>query len=95
MDLGAGARRRPREEPFAGAPGGTRQVQYFDKGRMEVNPGGQRPEQPLGGDQRPAGGRTGQRADADRADSLRHRAPADVPVAGEPPAPGDARGADL
>ena len=27
-----------RDEPFAGAPNGTRQVQYFDKGRMEVNP---------------------------------------------------------
>jgi hypothetical protein len=27
-----------RTEPFAGAPGGARSVQYFDKGRMEVNP---------------------------------------------------------
>src|SRR5689334_21969574 len=26
-----------RQEPFAGAPGGTRTVQYFDKARMEVN----------------------------------------------------------
>ena len=26
-----------RSEPFAGAPGGTRTVQYFDKARMEVN----------------------------------------------------------
>src|SRR3954471_3476430 len=28
-----------RQEPFAGAPGGTRLVQYFDKARMEANPG--------------------------------------------------------
>jgi hypothetical protein len=27
-----------RQEPFAGAPGGSRTVQYFDKARMEVNP---------------------------------------------------------
>jgi hypothetical protein len=27
-----------RQEPFAGAPGGARTVQYFDKARMEVNP---------------------------------------------------------
>jgi hypothetical protein len=26
-----------RAEPFAGAPGGARQVQYFEKGRMELN----------------------------------------------------------
>src|SRR5919202_4995219 len=26
-----------RAEPFAGSPGGVRMVQYFDKGRMEVN----------------------------------------------------------
>src|SRR3954454_14046373 len=27
-----------RSEPYSGAPGGTRTVQYFDKARMEVNP---------------------------------------------------------
>src|SRR3954469_18536972 len=32
-----------RMEPYQGAPGGQRQVQYFDKARMEINnPGGNR-----------------------------------------------------
>lgn len=34
---------RSLSEPFAGLPGGTHLVQYFDKGRMEINnPGGNR-----------------------------------------------------
>lgn len=35
-----------RAEPFAGAPGGTRTVQYFDKARMEANPAVTDPSDP-------------------------------------------------
>lgn len=33
-------------EPFAGAPGGTRQVFYFDKGRLQIDDPGQDPTSP-------------------------------------------------
>jgi hypothetical protein len=35
-----------RQEPFAGAPGGVRTVQYFDKARMESNPAVTDPNNP-------------------------------------------------
>src|SRR3954452_6831261 len=37
MDMGSDIPAAVRSEPFAGAPGGARTVQYFDKARMEVN----------------------------------------------------------
>ncbi|HMA37300.1 MAG TPA: cellulase family glycosylhydrolase [Chloroflexia bacterium] len=76
-------------EAFAGAPGGSRPVQYFDKGRMEVNPAVTDPASPWAATSgllvvELVSGRlqTGP-------DQFADRAPADLPVAGEAPAPGD------
>ena len=59
----------------AGAPGGQRLVQYFDKSRMEINDPNARPEQPLLRHQRPADRRADLRANADRRPAPTARAP--------------------
>ncbi|HMA37186.1 MAG TPA: cellulase family glycosylhydrolase [Chloroflexia bacterium] len=72
-----------RTEPFQGAPGGSRVVQYFDKARMEVNPAVADPQSPWAVTTgllvvELVSGRvqTGP-------DSWESRAPAEVPVAGD------------
>ncbi|MDQ2808610.1 MAG: cellulase family glycosylhydrolase [Chloroflexota bacterium] len=77
-----------RQEPFGGT---DRTVQYFDKGRMEVNPAVSDPSSPWAATSglltvELVSGRvqTG-------ADSFENRTPAAVPLAGEAPAPGDSR----
>ena len=74
------------QEPWAG---GTRNVQYFDKARMEVNSAVSDPNSPWAATSgllvvELVGGRM--QAGPDQFES---RAPADIPVAGEQPAPGD------
>ena len=77
-----------RQEPFGGV---DRTVQYFDKGRMEVNPAVRDPASPWAATSgllpvELVSGRvqTG-------ADSFENRVPAALPPAGEAPAPGDGR----
>ncbi len=75
-----------RLEPFDGA---SRSVQYFDKGRMEVNPAVRDPASPWAA----TSGLLTVELVSGRVqvgvDSFENRAPAADPVAGEAPAPGD------
>jgi hypothetical protein len=80
-----------REEPFAGAPNGTRQVQYFDKGRMEVNPAVKDPNSPWAATSGLLVVELVSGQIQTGPNQFEARGPADVPVVGEPPAPGDAR----
>jgi len=74
----------PTLEPYAEDPGGRRLVEYFDKGRMEVND----PLAPLSSGWYVTGGRlaaemiTGQRQTGDN--SFQSLTPAAVPLAGDP-----------
>ncbi len=83
-----------RAEPFAGAPNGVRTVQYFDKARMEVNPGVSDPANPwavttgllvveLVSGQVQVGGA-----------SYEAHAPAEIPVAGDGAVPAAQAAAD-
>lgn len=76
-----------RTEPYKEAPGGLRTVQYFDKARMEVNPAAT-----PGGPWEVTTGllvveMVGGRVQTGDHDSLQ-RAPAEIPVAGDPDPPG-------
>ncbi len=74
----------PQLEPYADAPSGQRIVQYFDKGRMEVND----PSAPLDSGWYVTGGRlaweliSGSQQIGDN--QFAYRSPATVPVAGDP-----------
>lgn len=74
----------PHDEAYADSPGGQRIVQYFDKGRMEVND----PSAPLDSDWYVTGGRlaweliSGMQQTGN--DQFAYRSPATVPVAGDP-----------
>ncbi len=76
-----------RTEPYKEAPGGLRTVQYFDKARMEINPAAA-----PGGPWDVTTGLlvvelVGGRVQTGDRDSLQ-RAPAEIPVAGDPDPPG-------
>lgn len=79
----------PKYEPYADSPGGKRIVQYFDKGRMEVND----PSAPLNSGWYVTGGRlaweliTGDQQTGNS--QFTHRGSATVPVAGDPPSTGN------
>lgn len=77
----------PRYEPYDEAPGGSRIVQYFDKGRMEIT----YPGNPLGTGWYVTGGRLAWEMIAGQRQVGEFRfepsAPAVVPLAGDPDAP--------